>query len=175
MISEAEARDETEFHEDHKIDAKRPRVWRRNATHTKFWKSRPGEFRLPVKYGLYKYGAITDKGLIVTGFPTIQVHSVLNCPTVARDAVADFLASDDGDGVFEKGRDEHLITILGGEYAPDGVFVFRTRYSDDAGTFVDGGPNYGWARRCEPSAGYETGWIVGFYNEDDVVPGAYFA
>lgn len=33
---------------------------RRNGA-TKTWKTRPGEFRIPVKYGLYEYFYITDK------------------------------------------------------------------------------------------------------------------
>lgn len=34
------------------------RVWRRNGqTHT--WKTRPNDFRIPVKFGLYDYGYIT--------------------------------------------------------------------------------------------------------------------
>lgn len=32
-------------------------VWRRNGR-TKTWKTRPGEFRIPVKNGLYRYLAI---------------------------------------------------------------------------------------------------------------------
>ena len=35
------------------------RTWRRNGA-TKTWKTRPGEFRIPVKFGLYAYGYITD-------------------------------------------------------------------------------------------------------------------
>lgn len=33
---------------------------RRNGA-TKTWKTRPGEFRIPVKYGMYEYFYITDK------------------------------------------------------------------------------------------------------------------
>ena len=33
--------------------------WRRNGA-TKVWKTRPMEFRVPVKFGLYAYGYITD-------------------------------------------------------------------------------------------------------------------
>lgn len=31
--------------------------WKRNGS-TKTWKTRPGEFRIPVKHGLYSYGVI---------------------------------------------------------------------------------------------------------------------
>ncbi len=34
-------------------------VWRRNGA-TQTWKKSPGRFRVPVKYGLYRYGAITE-------------------------------------------------------------------------------------------------------------------
>lgn len=34
--------------------------WRRNGA-TKTWKTRPGEFRIPIKHGLYTYGEITDR------------------------------------------------------------------------------------------------------------------
>lgn len=33
--------------------------WRRNGR-TKTWKTRPGEFRIPVKHGLRSYGYITE-------------------------------------------------------------------------------------------------------------------
>lgn len=34
------------------------KMWRRNGA-TKTWKTRPGEFRIPVKFGLYSYDYIT--------------------------------------------------------------------------------------------------------------------
>lgn len=34
--------------------------WRRNGA-TKYWKSRPTHFRIPVKYGLYSYGYVTHE------------------------------------------------------------------------------------------------------------------
>lgn len=34
--------------------------WRRNGK-TKIWKTRPGEFRIPIKHGLYDYSYLTDK------------------------------------------------------------------------------------------------------------------
>ena len=36
-----------------------PRNWRRNGK-TKTWKTRPNEFKIPVKHGLYSYGYITQ-------------------------------------------------------------------------------------------------------------------
>ena len=33
--------------------------WRRNGK-TKLWKTRPDQFKIPVKHGLYQYGYITD-------------------------------------------------------------------------------------------------------------------
>lgn len=35
-------------------------VWRRNGA-TKTWKTRPGEFRLPIKFGLRSYDAVTER------------------------------------------------------------------------------------------------------------------
>lgn len=35
-------------------------VWRRNGA-TKTWKTRPGEFRLPIKWGLKCYDAVTER------------------------------------------------------------------------------------------------------------------
>lgn len=37
----------------------RTEEWRRNGS-TQTWKTRPGEFRIPVKYGLRSYGSLTD-------------------------------------------------------------------------------------------------------------------
>ena len=37
-----------------------PRRWRRNGQ-TKTWKTRPGEFKVPVKHGLRDYGYITNE------------------------------------------------------------------------------------------------------------------
>lgn len=45
---------------------------RRNGR-TQTWKTRPAEFRVPVKYGLYGYGEITDKS--AGGF-----HTPEDCP-----------------------------------------------------------------------------------------------
>ena len=35
----------------------RHKTWRRNGR-TKTWKTRPGNFRIPVKHGLYVYGVV---------------------------------------------------------------------------------------------------------------------
>jgi hypothetical protein len=37
-----------------------PRRWKVNGQ-IKFWKTRPSEFRIPVKNGMYGFGYITDK------------------------------------------------------------------------------------------------------------------
>lgn len=49
-----EIRDAREFRE-----VATGRRWRRNGK-TKLWKTRPQEFRIPVKFGLYAYGYITE-------------------------------------------------------------------------------------------------------------------
>jgi hypothetical protein len=46
--------------------------WRRNGR-TQRWKTRPGEFRIPVKFGLRTYGAITD-------FNQSNFHAAEDCP-----------------------------------------------------------------------------------------------
>ena len=38
---------------------KTPQRWRRNGA-TKTWKTRPGEFRIPIKRGLREFGYITQ-------------------------------------------------------------------------------------------------------------------
>lgn len=47
-------------------------TWRRNGK-TKLWKTRPNEFRIPVKRGLYEYGYITDAEQDL-------VHASEDCP-----------------------------------------------------------------------------------------------
>ena len=41
--------------------------WRVNGK-IKTWKTRPGEFRLPVKHGMYDFGYITDRNLYMFHF-----------------------------------------------------------------------------------------------------------
>ena len=57
-------------------------VWRRNGK-TQTWKTRPGEFRVPVKHGLYAYGEIreTDAERVhVAGeCPLLQVEGPVTC------------------------------------------------------------------------------------------------
>ena len=48
------------------------RVWRRNGA-TQTWKRDTNRFRLPVKYGLYAYDAITEQSAHL-------VHSPEDCP-----------------------------------------------------------------------------------------------
>lgn len=38
----------------------RTELWRRNGS-TQTWKTRPAEFRVPVKYGLRSYGSLTER------------------------------------------------------------------------------------------------------------------
>lgn len=46
-------------------------VWRRNGA-TKTWVTRPDEFRVPVKHGMYAYGYIEHD--------TPNVHTAEDCP-----------------------------------------------------------------------------------------------
>jgi len=52
-------------------------TWRRNGA-TKFWKTRPEDFRIPVKYGLYAYASITHNGMGT--FTHEEVHVPDDCP-----------------------------------------------------------------------------------------------
>lgn len=73
MITKAEAMTAREFHEESiPCDGKRSNRWRRNGK-TQTWKTRPDEFRVPVKFGLRGYGNITE--LNASDF-----HTAENCP-----------------------------------------------------------------------------------------------
>lgn len=50
----------------------RSEVWRRNGA-TKLWKTRPTEFRIPVKFGLRTYDYITQTDLH-------RFHTAAECP-----------------------------------------------------------------------------------------------
>ena len=47
-------------------------VWRRNGK-TQTWKTRPSEWRIPVKHGLYDYGNIRD-------YDADKFHTTEDCP-----------------------------------------------------------------------------------------------
>jgi hypothetical protein len=57
MITKEQALTCNEFHENHWQGEKIVK-WRRNGK-TQTWKTRPDDFRVPVKYGLYQFGQIT--------------------------------------------------------------------------------------------------------------------
>ena len=62
MVTKDQALTADEFHYNHAHNSDGTcQRWRRNGA-TKTWKSarRSEEFRIPVKYGMYGYGAITD-------------------------------------------------------------------------------------------------------------------
>jgi hypothetical protein len=56
MITKEQAMTESNFFI---YDNGKCRHWRRNGQ-TKTWKTRPDEFKVPVKYGLYAYGYVTQ-------------------------------------------------------------------------------------------------------------------
>jgi len=70
MITKLQAIEGRDFH--YKRSATACEKWRRNGA-TQTWKTRPNDFRVPVKYGLYGYGQIreTDVG---------DVHLESECP-----------------------------------------------------------------------------------------------
>ena len=65
----------------------RTEEWRRNGA-TQVWKTRPGEFRIPVKYGLRSYGQ-----LVAGDAPAWHVGRADDCPdgTLAA-SIADYTA-----------------------------------------------------------------------------------
>ena len=71
MVTFEQALTADNFHENHKKGGE-VHNWRRNGM-TKTWKTRPGEFRIPVKYGLYSYGYIDN---VNAGF----FHVPADCP-----------------------------------------------------------------------------------------------
>jgi hypothetical protein len=46
--------------------------WRRNGS-TQVWKTRPGEFRVPIKYGMRGYSQLTDGN-------ASEFHTEADCP-----------------------------------------------------------------------------------------------
>jgi hypothetical protein len=60
MITKAQAIDAQYFHENGTTNSSGGcQIWRRNGK-TKVWKTRPSEFRIPIKWGLYRYGYIFE-------------------------------------------------------------------------------------------------------------------
>lgn len=81
MITFEQALTESEFHKEgscHRTVGPRGGVsetverWRRNGA-TKTWKTRPGEFRLPIKFGLRSYAAVTERDAHL-------LHLAADCP-----------------------------------------------------------------------------------------------
>jgi len=71
-VTKEQALTHDRFHYEPACSFHRTERWRRNGK-TKVWKTRPAEFQVPVKYGLYGYGYITD----VTAH---QFHTEEDCP-----------------------------------------------------------------------------------------------
>jgi hypothetical protein len=72
MITRQQALTAREFHEDHE-PAGKIYTWRRNGA-TQTWKTRPDDFRIPVKYGLRSYGQIRETD-------AYRFHVAGECPT----------------------------------------------------------------------------------------------
>jgi hypothetical protein len=54
-------------------------IWRRNGQ-TKLWKTRPTEFRIPVKFGMYSFDYITQSEVA-------KFHSPDTCPLLDKEWV----------------------------------------------------------------------------------------
>lgn len=80
MLSDHEVMTANQFHEGQCFQETGPRggvrvhqiIWRRNGK-TQTWKTRPGEFRIPVKFGMYGYSNITHHD-------SDRFHTSENCP-----------------------------------------------------------------------------------------------
>ncbi len=72
MITKYQALTAQRFHEDATCTPARAATWRRNGA-TQTWKTRPYDFRIPVKYGLYDYFQITETN-------ADQFHAEEDCP-----------------------------------------------------------------------------------------------
>lgn len=59
MVTKEQAMTANEFHD----EAHHYQRWRRNGK-TQTWVTRPDEFKIPVKFGLYQYGYITELNAI---------------------------------------------------------------------------------------------------------------
>lgn len=75
-ITKQQAETASAFHEDHAPGGKVYR-WRRNGK-TQTWKTRPGDFRVPIKYGLYSYGQLTH-------LEAHRFHTEDECPNNGKD------------------------------------------------------------------------------------------
>ncbi len=88
MITYDQAMTADRFHEDGCSETVGPRggatrrvvEWRRNGA-TKVWRTRPGEFRIPVKYGMRDYDHIYE-------FNAYRFHVESDCPLRKVDATS---------------------------------------------------------------------------------------
>jgi hypothetical protein len=76
MVTYDQALTAREFHYAPACTPKRVERWRRNGQ-TKVWKTREGEFRVPVKYGIRDYSYITDLN-------AYEFHVASECEFTAR-------------------------------------------------------------------------------------------
>lgn len=71
MVTKQQAMTAAAFHANHEPGGKVYR-WRRNGQ-TQTWKTRPDDFRTPIKYGLRDYGQLTETN-------ADQFHTENDCP-----------------------------------------------------------------------------------------------
>lgn len=80
MITKAQAITASEFHSEPCLRTYGPRggiktqqhVWRRNGV-TQVWKTRPEDFKIPVKHGLYQHGYVHQDN-------AHMLHTAEDCP-----------------------------------------------------------------------------------------------
>lgn len=85
MITQAQADTARVFHANNPVTARRcdgargPERWRRNGK-TQRWKRNPERFRIPVKFGLYDFLAITEENIN-------DFHTEEECPALTKETM----------------------------------------------------------------------------------------
>ena len=74
-VTKQQAMTAAAFHFNHEPGAKIYR-WRRNGA-TQTWKTRPDEFRAPIKYGIRDYGQLTNLN-------AVDFHAEDDCPDLQK-------------------------------------------------------------------------------------------
>ena len=67
-----------EFHTPHER-GERYNTWRRSGR-TNVWKTKPDKFLVPVKFGLHRYGYVSERGLVAKGYVSVELHLPEDCP-----------------------------------------------------------------------------------------------
>lgn len=80
MVTKEQAIEGGRFHRGNNCTPKRQENWRSNGK-CKTWKTRPDEFRLPIKFGMYGYGYLTQDN-------AHEFHCEDDCPAFQEGAAS---------------------------------------------------------------------------------------